>query len=318
MRGLAGLQRTSSLGGSGATTGGGSGAVAGGGLAGEVCSPPPSKPINFAAPPAAAQLSPFAAAAAVTPVPPRRAAPAAQQPAAAGHSRRQAGSNSEDSGAERDDQENRQPCGAPAAAAGTAGATQPPAATWLFSPARPRAAARGGAPSHEDAAGLLSPGHMPTPAREAGAAAPAATPTLHHAPSFSSWMLPATRPPPAGACAVDVADVVANLTAGGLGWWAGREGGHGRVAQGMARPAALQRAHACGLVGPAACLSPCGAPATFTRLADPCHPDARARCRPRRATRLWRQQPQRRQLVRPLPPGSPAGRAGRHSLPKLT
>lgn len=227
MRGLAGLQRSSSLGGSGATTGGGSGAVAGGGLLGEVCSPPPSKPLNFAVPAAAAQLSsPFAAAATVTPVPPRLHGP--QQTAPAGHSQRQAGAMDDDSdwsaGEEMEDQENRQPCGAPTA--GTAGATQPPAATWLFSPVRPRAAPRGGSSSTAEpggaaggAAGLFSPpAHMPTPAREVGPAAPAALPTLQHAPSFSSWMFSAARPPPSSSAAagpVDVADVVETLTAGG-------------------------------------------------------------------------------------------------------
>lgn len=222
MRGLAGLQRSSSLGGSGATTGGGSGAVVGGGLLGEVCSPPPSKPLNFAAPPAAAQLSsPFASVAAATPVPPRL--PAAQQTAPAGHSQRQAGADDASDwseGEEMEDQENRQPCGV--AAAGTAGATQPPAATWLFSPVRPRAAPRGGSGTGEPGAaatgaGLFSPTHMPTPAREVGPAAPAGLPTLQHALSFSSWMFSAARPPPASASAgpVDVADVVDNLTAGG-------------------------------------------------------------------------------------------------------
>lgn len=227
MRGLAGLQRSSSLGGSGATTGGGSGAVADGGLLGEVCSPPPSKPLNFAVPAAAVQLSsPFAAAATVTPVPPRLHGP--QQTAPAGHSQRQAGAMDDDSdwsaGEEMEDQENRQPCGAPTA--GTAGATQPPATTWLFSPVRPRAAPRGGSSATAEpggaaggAAGLFSPpAHMPTPAREVGPAAPAALPTLQHAPSFSSWMFSAARPPPSssvGAGPVDVADVVENLTAGG-------------------------------------------------------------------------------------------------------
>lgn len=226
MRGLAGLQRSSSLGGSGATTGGGSGAVTGGGLLGEVCSPPPSKPLNFAVPPGAAQLSsPFAAAAAVTPVPPQPHG-LAQQAAAAGHSQRQAGGHTPSDwsdGEEMEDQENRQPCGVPAA--GTAGATQPPAATWLFSPVRPRAAAHGsggsaiaeqGSAAQAPAAGLFSPAPMPTPAREVGPAAPAGLPTLHHAPSFSSWMFSAARPPAsASASPVDVADIVEDLTAGG-------------------------------------------------------------------------------------------------------
>lgn len=218
--GLGGLQRTSSaeVSLSGATTGGGSGAAAGApasrGLP-EVCSPPPSKPLNFAAPPSM-PMSPSAAAddAAVTPTQPWHP----QQLAAAGASRQHgshsggpaAGADWADT-AETDDQENQQPC--------------VPAATWLVSPVQPpRARGKGrSAPVPIPApggthAGLLSPALMPTPAKEGGgggaaAAASAASPSLTHAPSFSSWMVPATsRPPlaPAAAC-VDVADVVASL-----------------------------------------------------------------------------------------------------------
>lgn len=212
------------------TDGGASGATSGGTAAGccsgqEVCSPP-SKPLNFLA--LFDPYNPFVAASpAVTPLPPldRRqqlaAASGGGAPAAAQHAAAvQQDSSDSEEGMGQEDRENQQPCGTAAAA------SQPPPATWLSPVAapRPKAAACGAAASAPVAipnprAGLVSPGlaPMPTPAREA---AEGGGRGLVHAPSFSSWMVPAARPPsperrpaagPAGR-GVYIDDVVAGLT----------------------------------------------------------------------------------------------------------
>ena len=256
-RGLAsgsGLARSGSLGASmsgaslsslgGASSGGCGAAVAGRSGGQEVCSPPPSKPLRFLAPPPEVPSSPFAsAAAAITPLPPadrqQQLAAGGSTPAAPPPRRRQQQQQAQQQQAQAqrqqwdddgmgsdgglDDQENQQPC--PAAS---------PAATWLSpAAARPRAkaaAATAPMPIPGPTAGLLSPGALPTPAKAAGGAAgspgererPLAG--LVHAPSFSSWMVDAARPPspppspdraPGGSGAgVDVSDVVAGLAPG--------------------------------------------------------------------------------------------------------
>jgi hypothetical protein len=110
------------------------------------------------------------------------------------------------------DQENQQPCSGSSMHEATA-------PTWLFSPVgrgRPPVSAPLPIPSPNAGAGLLSPG-MATPARDAPL--PSAPPgsSLHHAPSFSSWMVAAGRPPSPqrqprfGGDAPEVGDVVANV-----------------------------------------------------------------------------------------------------------
>ena len=178
----------------------------------EVCSPPPSKPLNFVGP-VEVPVSPFSK----VPVPCSGDAPPCpwlhggegdrqQQPAA--------GSEEEE---EEWDQENQQPYGPAAEAAGTP-------LTWLVSPVsrggRPPASAPLAipAPRHRHgAASVLSPG-MPTPARDTPLPSAAAVIPLHHCPSFSSWMVSASRPPsptpqPGGGVADVVGNVLADVTA---------------------------------------------------------------------------------------------------------
>lgn len=210
----------------------------------EVCSPPPSKPLNFLS---ELPLSPFAAASLKgrpgVPWQPlgRPTAGDRQQQVVHDGDGADHGSSG-DLGMDADwqerevldDQENQQPGGGCAAAA-----VQPPA-TWLFSPVRrpgTRSSGSGGGlatpagPARPVSAPraipspLLSPtAVMSTPPKEAlpAAAAPPtadrlASSSLAHAPSFGSWLVPAAcRPPspppvPLAKPAVDVADVVAGL-----------------------------------------------------------------------------------------------------------
>lgn len=208
----------------------------------EVCSPPPSKPLNFLSD---VPLSPFAAAATLGGTGPPwqhagRASGSDSQQQLAQHGDRggRSGSGalrSNEDCQERamlDEQENQQPdrCS-------DGEAVQQAPATWLFSPVR-RPAARGGGgmatpagPARPASAPraipspLLSPGvAMSTPPKEAlPAAAPLPTAdrlaSLAPAPSFGSWLTSAAcrppSPPPAPPAkpAVVVADVVASVTA---------------------------------------------------------------------------------------------------------
>lgn len=211
----------------------------------EVCSPLPSKQLNFLG---ELPLSPFAAAASLgdtgAPWPrPLRSShnDSQQQLAQRRDSSRMIGSG--DLGSDEDwqehevldDQENQHPGGCAAAAAPQA------AATWLFSPVRrpdARSGTRAGTatpagPARPTSAPraipspLLSPSAaMSTPPKEALPAA-AALPTadrhaassLAHAPSFGSWLTSAVcrppSPPPAPPAkpVADVADVVACISA---------------------------------------------------------------------------------------------------------
>lgn len=138
-----------------------------------------------------------------------------QQPGSASASESASESESESDEGSLQDQENQQP-----GSSGCGGGAPPAPATWLFSPVRPRARPGPGAGSASAPvpipSPLLSP-HMPTPRAAAAERTPSAT--LTHAPSFSSWMVPATRAPspsaaPPARARVDVGDIVANLVGG--------------------------------------------------------------------------------------------------------
>ncbi|KAL4856913.1 hypothetical protein ACK3TF_002953 [Chlorella vulgaris] len=185
----------------------------------EMCSPLASKPLGFVAPMSAFPLSPFDKPS----TPADQVTPCPVAPGGGGTDRRHQAADGGGASSDEDEdwenqQENQQPCG-PGSGSGGAEAA---AATWLFSPVsrgRPPASAPLSIPlPHSSAmAGLLSPG-MPTPARNAPL--PAGLPaSLHHAPSFSSWMVSAGRPPspqgqpqPGGGAGVgSMADVVAGV-----------------------------------------------------------------------------------------------------------
>lgn len=186
----------------------------------EVCSPPPSKALNFAEVP----ISPFANAPALgADLPPWQLAGGSdrrQQPGADADKEGASGS-SDDEGAEGgEDQENQHPCSGGGSGTGSGAATPVAAAggSWMSPVASGRRAIASFHLPPAPTVSLLSPA-MPTPAKHTPLPQAPVPTTLHHSPSFSSWMVTAARPPspkepprpqPA-ACAVDVSDIVANM-----------------------------------------------------------------------------------------------------------